>query len=144
MSTQIEKLNTNARYFILRNGDSALSMRDISMSADKKALTTMLDTLPQYHQQYLKPGHKARNFRYKSKTGEFVLNEVHLYIPPDSLAKAGSSYVIDLNKIQKMEVLKKDAARTTGSYIVGFVFLGVAVLAVGIVIFAASGGIGFD
>ena len=134
---QIVELQNNARYFVLRNGNTALGMTDISLSTDKKSLQCRLDTLPKYHQLHLRRGHRTDNFQYKS-TERFVLNEVHLYIPQDTLAKPGSAYTLALDKVQKMETIKKDAGRTTGSYALGFVVFGIGVIAAGLVIFAAN------
>jgi hypothetical protein len=141
---QIVELRGNGRYFILRNGNTSLSMSDILLSTDKKTLQCRLDTLPKYHQLHLKHGHRNGNFQYKIKAEKFVLNEVHLYIPNDTLAKPGSTYTLALDKVQKMETIKKDAGRTTGSYALGFVFFGISVIAAGLVIFALSGGINFQ
>ena len=43
---QIVELQNKARYFVLRNGNTALEMTDISFSADKTILECRLDTLP--------------------------------------------------------------------------------------------------
>jgi len=142
--TQILELQNKARYFVLRNGNSAFSMADISLSDDKKTLRCRLDTLPKYHQLHLKRGHKTGTFRYEIKTEEFVLNEVHLHIPEDTLAKAGSTYTLDLNKVQRMEIIEKDGGRTAGSHLVGFLCFTLLALAAGLTLFAALGGVGFE
>ena len=136
--TQILELQNKARYFVLRNGNIALSMTDISLSGDKKTLQCRLDTVPQYHQLHLKRGHKKGTLRYEKKTEEFVLNEVHLYISEDTLAKAGNTYTFALDKVQKMEIIEKDGGRTTGSHVVGFLCVVLGALVVFGFLWAAS------
>lgn len=50
--------------------------------------------------------------------GILVLNEVHFHIQPDNTAVIGS-YTLQLDKIQKIEVIEKDKKRTTNSHIFG-------------------------
>lgn len=65
-----------------------------------------------------------------------MLNEVHFYITPDTVPKFGK-YTLDLNKVQKIEVIEKDKKRTTGSYVLG----GLIITSVIILITAAISGI---
>ena len=47
-----------------------------------------------------------------------VFNQVHIYVAPDTNIIAGN-YVLQLSDIKKIELIKKDKAKTTASYVVG-------------------------
>jgi hypothetical protein len=126
------------RYFILRSGQEALYMSHMDLSPDRKSLSCMLDKLPQDHQLYLLHG-IGGNMRYKKKNPDtVVLNEVHFFISHDSTALAGYPYVLDLGKVQKVEVLIKDKSRTTTSYILGGLGITLGIVAVAAIIVAAT------
>jgi len=98
------------RYFVLRSGASpgkAYHLSNMVESADKKSLTCTLDTLPAEHQLHLSNG-RGGKMRYKRHQPEkAVLSEIHLYILNDDSIVAGNNYTLVLDKIQKIEVLKK-------------------------------------
>src|ERR1043165_5172692 len=78
----IDSLKMLNRYFILRSGQQAFYMKDMSLSKDRKTLTATLDTLPPEHQLYLTNGRNGK-MQYKKYKPEdqFVFSEVHLYAP---------------------------------------------------------------
>jgi hypothetical protein len=122
------------RYFILRNGDSAYHMNNISNYKD--LLTCKLEALPTEHSLHLRHGING-NMRFKKyKTDSVVLKEVHIYQKKDPDANTGNDYTLMYNKIERIEVLEKNKTRTTISYVLG----GIAIIApiVGLVGLAAS------
>lgn len=124
------------RYFILQSGSEALYMSHPELSPDRKTLTCLLDTLPSEHQLYLSHG-LGGHMRYKKyKPDSVVLSEVYFFIPPDSTVRTGSSFTLDLSRIQKVEVLIKDKGRTTRSYIQGGLGITLGVVGVAAIIFA--------
>jgi hypothetical protein len=126
------------RYFILRTDSTVYHMSGIALSQDKKELTCMLEGVPIEHLLHLQNGINGK-MRYKrTKTDLPVLNEVHLYIAPDSTAIYGSMYTLELDKIQKIEVLEKDHGRTTRSWILGSLGVTVAVTGAAVLVFAAA------
>ena len=126
------------RYFILRSGQEALYMSHAELSPDRKYLTCRLDTLPPAHELYLHKG-IGGHMRYKiSNPDTVVLSEVHFFIPYDSATHPGSSYTLDLGKVQKVEILTKDKGRTTQSYVLGAVGITLGVVAVAAIIIAAT------
>ena len=66
-----------------------------------------------------------------------VLDEVHFYIQPDSVAVPGM-YNLQLSQIQKIEVIEKDKKRTTTSYILGTIGITLGALALPILIYIAA------
>jgi hypothetical protein len=143
MNKNVVTENLNApelanRYFILRNGANAYHMQNLVVSEDKKSITCHLDSLPANHTLHLVKG-RGGAMRYKKTSVEVdVLNEVHFYIPFDTLAKADSDYVLSLDKVQKIEVLEKDKGKTTTSYILGGLAVTIGVIAVAAAIAAAT------
>jgi hypothetical protein len=114
----VDSLKLQNRYFVLRSGDNAYYMKNLSLSADQTTLNATLDALPPEHSLHLANGYKGK-MRYRSRSLDVaVLSEVHFYIPEDTLAKPGN-YTLSLDKVQKIEVLEKDKGRTTGSYVIG-------------------------
>lgn len=135
-TTKIDTLKSINKYFILRNGVDAYFMENATLSEDKKVISCHLDTLSADHKLHLTKG-RGGKMRYNEKEPEVaLLTEVHIYIPFDSTAKLNSDYIFPADKIQKMELLEKNKARTTNSYIIGGVgfiigFLAIAVLMAG-------------
>lgn len=124
----LQKLN---RYFILRNGDDALYIRNIELSADQQSAHCVLDYLPNEHKLHLVNGRNGKKSYKKNEVSDLaVLNEVHFYIPKDNTAVAGE-YTLQLNNVTRIEVIEHDKKRTTNSYVLGAIggTLGVAALA---------------
>ena len=131
-------LKNQHRDFILRSGDKAWYMREMSLSNDQRILTADLDTLPLSHRLHLKNGVRGK-MRYdgRKEGHKEVLTEVHLYIPADTILKPGPMS-LSLDKIQKIEVLEKDKGRTTGSYIVGALGYTIGAMVIAGIIIAAT------
>lgn len=132
------------KYFILRQGSSAYAMKQIVVDKEKNALTCVLETVPPEHRLYLNP----RNTKYTYKeakdeesasTGNRVkapvLKEVHIYIKEEVPAVLNQQITIMLDQINMIEVLEHDRSRTTSSYVLGGVGLGVgAIVLAGVII----------
>jgi hypothetical protein len=134
----VDSLRLSDRYFILRNGSEAYYMNNISLSADKKTLNCNLDILPVNHQFHLAKGRNGK-MKYNKNEPEdlLVLNEVHFFIQPDNTATPGK-YTLELDKVQKIEVIEKDKKRTTSSYVIGSLGYTVGSLVVVAIIIAAT------
>jgi hypothetical protein len=52
--------------------------------------------------------------------GQKVLNEVHFYIPSDTKITMGPNS-LNIIRVEKIEILEKDKARTSGSRVIGVV-----------------------
>ena len=132
---KIDSLKLVKRYFVLREGNNAYYMNNLQLSADHTVITCSLDTLAPDHKLHLERGinHHLRYKKYDPNQWG-VLNEVHLYIQPDTTAAIGP-YSLKLNQVQKIEVLQKDQKRTTNSYVLGTLgyTAGVAVLVTAII-----------
>ena len=127
--TVVDSLKQQARYFILQSGNQAFNMKDIGLAADQKTFDCTLDTIPYYHQLHLANGHKEKmKYKKDEPISSTVLNEVHFYIQPDGTTMLGQ-YQLPLDKIQKIEVIKKDEKRTANSHVIGWVSFSVVVLA---------------
>lgn len=138
---KIDSLKSVNRYFVLRAGSNAYYMNHLQLSADHTVITCSLDTLAPEHKLHLACG-VNHHLRYKKRDPNQpgVLNEVHLYIQPDTTAVPGP-YSLNLNQVQKIEVLQKDVKRTTNSYVLGGLALaiGVTVLVSAIALAAVMG-----
>ena len=131
----IDSLNLQARYFILRNGSQAYYMENISFSTDQKTLYCILDTLSPDHKLHLTNGRRGK-MQYNLED-LYILNEVHFYIQPDTLATLGR-YTLQLDNVQKIEVIEKDKKRTTNSYVIGALGYTIGALAVVTIIALAT------
>jgi hypothetical protein len=110
----ITDLKMKNRYFILRNGSEAFAMKNISISSDRKDLQCNLETVPFDHTLHLNRTEKSKltyNKPGKAEDESPVLDEVHLYISPDSNIVA-SPYTLALGRIKKTEVLEEDKVKT--------------------------------
>ncbi len=134
----IDSLKLQNRYFVLRNGGQSYYMNNIGLSTDKKTLTCTLEVLPTNHQFHLVKGRKG-NMIYKKNDPEdlMVLNEVHFFIQPDNSVAMGQ-YTLQLDKVEKIEVIQKDKGRSTSSYVIGSIGITVGALAVVAIIVAAT------
>jgi hypothetical protein len=115
----IDSLKVQDRYFVLRSGSQAYAMTNVSLSSDQQTLHANLEQLPENHQFHLVNGRRGqKQFKKSDPQDLMVLNEVHFYIQPDSAITTGK-YVLDLNKVQKLEIIEKDKKRTSNSYVIG-------------------------
>lgn len=134
----VDSLKQHGRYFILRDGKKAFYMNNIVMSDNRKVISCTLDSLPDNHKLYLTYARKGRMLYKKSNPADKgVLNEVHFFIDPAESTSVGN-YTLQLDKVQKIEVIEKDKSRTTVSYILGGLGITAGAIAVSAIIFAAS------
>jgi len=117
----VDSLKKSNRYFILRNGDHAFYIKNIELSADQKTAQCVLEYLPPEHLTHIKNGIKGKKqYKRTSPVNMDVVNEVHFFIPDDNTAGIGN-YTLQLDKVNKIEVLEHDKKRTTNSYVLGAV-----------------------
>ena len=135
----IENLKTEKKYFILRDGNQAFAMNGITFSPDQKIIQCTLGDLPIEHKLHLtskKMKYNKTNFTDEDQTG--VLNEVHIYINSNGNTVAGA-YTLPLDRVDKIEILEKDKAKTRASYGTGVAIgVGGAALLVGGIIAIAT------
>lgn len=131
---QISTLKDANKIFILRNGSQSYLMRNVNVDQDKMQINGTLDTVPAEHQLYIsKPGKR----KYKTEQRP-VLTEVHLYANNKVTAGNGQDIALNLGDIDKIEIIEKDGARTTSSYILGGLGFTLGALVVMAVIIAAT------
>lgn len=111
----IDSLNNQNRYFILRSGNRAYTMKNVSIQSGKAAIKCILDDLTIAHVLYLSHGRYGKMV-YKPRRDLPVLTEVHLFIPPDSSLSNGN-YSLSLSKISKIAIIEKDKRRTTTNFV---------------------------
>ena len=135
----IDSLQSEGRYFVLRTGDKAYHLKGIKLSADQKSFEATLEALSSDHGLHLTKGVNGR-MRYQPRFPNLsVLNEVHLYSStPLGTNKIGSLVNVDLDKIEKIEVIEKDKGRTTSSYVIGAIGYTVGAVAIAGVIIALT------
>ena len=135
---KIDSLKLVNRYFVLREGSNAYYMNHLQFNADHTVITCTLDSLAPEHKLHLVNGinHNQRYKKYDpNQLG--VLNEVHLYIQPDTTANLGA-YSLNVSQVQKIEVIQKDQKRTTNSYVLGTLGFTLVTVALASAIFAAT------
>jgi hypothetical protein len=133
-----DSLNKDSRYFILRSGSEAYHMKSISLSDDRTTIECTLDLLTANHQLYVSNGGRsAMRYKLHEPNEASVLNEVHFYIDPDNRITSGH-YILQLDKVQKIEVIEKDKKRTMNSYVIGALGYTVGAIAVVGIIIAAT------
>jgi hypothetical protein len=138
-ATSVDSLKKINRYFILRNGDEAYYMKNIELSTDQKTAQCVLETLPLEHLTHLTNGIKGKGeYKRTSPANMNVVNEVHFFMEKDKKAEIGN-YTLQLDKVNRIEVLEHDKKRTTNSYVVGAVGYTLGSLAVvGLIILATK------
>lgn len=130
----------SSKYFILRQGTNSYALKNITIDNEKMTLNATLETVSDLHMLYL----KAKNERYRYHKGDKenqesgVLNEVHIYSNNTEPLDVTKAFVLPLGQIQKIEVIEHDRSRTTTSYVLGGVGIGLGVVAVTTVIVALT------
>ncbi len=130
----------SSKYYILRNGNDALAMKNISISNDRKNVQCTLAELPFEHKLHVSNGSNGKmKYKRKSYTDDdetAVLNEVHIYIAPGSITNTGA-YTLILENIQKAEIIEKNKIKTRNSHAMGTgIAIGATVLVLGVVVAA--------
>ena len=133
-----DSLHMLNRYFILRCNGRAYSMIMTELSADRKTASCVLEPLSNNHLLYAETG-GSNKMMYKKNSVEqsAVLSEVHFYTSPDPDVKVGP-YILQLDKVTKIEVIEFDKKRTTNSYVIGAVGYTLGGLALAAIIIAAT------
>ena len=136
-ATSFNNFQDTNKYYILRTGSEAFSMKNISITNDRKNVQCRLEELPIEHQLYIKNGAVGK-MKYKSSEVEDetgVLNEVHIYITPGSKTEKGL-YTLALENIQRAEIIEKDKVKTKKSHTTGTI-IGISGTVVGVLGIAA-------
>lgn len=139
-AAKIDSLKKANRTFILRNGNNAFLMNNLVLGTGKTEIGCSLETLLSFNELHLTNGRKER-MRYKKNIPAdiSVLNEVHVFIAPDSTAVAVSEkYNVSLDNVKRIEVIEKDKQRTSASYILGGLGITAAILLIALAIFAST------
>jgi hypothetical protein len=137
-AARLDSLGTTNRYLILRNGTGyAYRVTNLRVQPDRRTATVFLDTINTLHLFYLSGG--GGNSRYKKAMvqQEQVVNEAHIYQPFDKTVKRGD-YVLELDKVQRIEMLQHDAKRSTNSHVLGALGVAAGSLLIATLIFAAT------
>lgn len=137
-ATTIDMLKNNGRVFILRDGKNAFLINEPVVSEAKNKMDCILDTVSDINKLHLTLGRKGK-MKYKKviPSDKAVLNEVHVYVDAGSNPALGS-YSIPLESINKIEVIKKDEHKTTGSHLLGGIGIILGAGLAAIIIFIAT------
>ena len=110
-------------------------MQNLTMNTDNKTLACKLAMVDLSHTKYLVVD-KKKGLPYHPANGDsLIMDEVHIYIPSDESLQYETYYVLDVNKISKIETLEKDKKRTSLSTVLsttGIVLTLVAITYIGI------------
>ena len=136
--------NQMDKYFILRQGSSAYAMKQIVVDKEKNTLTCVLETVPPQHRLYLNSRSAKYVYNYEkddeygnvnTKVKAPVLREVHIYVKNEVPALLNQQVTIQLDQIDMIEILEHDSSRTTSSYVLGGIGIGVgAIVLAGVII----------
>ncbi len=128
--------NSVQKYFILRKGENSYSLHDIIVDQQAMTLRGRLGTVPPAHRLYLEA--KRNSLIYKEDEGGAVLNEVHIYIQENVSIDTAAIVTLPLDKIVKIEVIQHDRKRTTSSYVLGGLGIGLGVMVLAGVVIALT------
>jgi hypothetical protein len=107
-------------------------MKGAGITKNKQAIVSSLQNPGVDHRLHLMNGRHGK-LKYDTRVSHdlHVLNEVHFYIMPDANITPGPNN-LNLNSIQKIEIIEKDKKRTTNSTVVGVLvgLAGVSALAI--------------
>ncbi len=126
----IDSLKNMNRYFILRHNEMAFYMKQLELSKDQRSVSCTLEYLPANHLFSSQKGNYSKKYRKSDPDQSEIVNEVHFYIKDSSKLQPGS-FTLQLEEIEKIEMIQHDKKRTTNSYVIGTVVtvLGTAALA---------------
>lgn len=124
------------KYFILRQGTSSYALKNVSVDNINMTLNATLEPVGDLHLVYVET--KRESYRYNQQKESDVLNEVHIYSKNTTLPDINKTFTLPLDQIEKIEVIEHDKSRTTSSYVLGGVGIGLGVVAVAAVIVALT------
>ncbi len=113
----IDELRMQKKTFILRQGSKSYLLKNLTVDDQKMIISATMDTIPRMHTLYVTP-HKKQIYK-KAKAQDAVLNEVHIYVPAGVSANSGQGLSLNMGDIEKIEIIQKDAGKTTTSFILG-------------------------
>ena len=127
------------KYFILQQGGRSYAMSNIEVDQQAQVLSFKLSALPPEHTLYTTPGQQKVAKRYKKNQPEkAVLTEVHLFTNMATKLDTLSTVRLPLSNLEKIEVIEHDKGRTSTSYVLGGIGIGLATVAVALVIVALT------
>jgi hypothetical protein len=130
----IRRLQSEDKYFILHAENKTMAMNDLKIKDDN--IEADLDSLPDYHAQYLHPKTDKPNI-VKSKDKRFTLFEVHMYYP-GSIDSTAAHFSVPVSRIERVDVYEFDPKTTNTNHVLSTVgVIGGALLVVGIISFIA-------
>ena len=114
--SSLKELNTKGKYFILRKGENAYALSNVSVDDAKMTLTAKPETVPPEHEVYIST--KKNRYQYSKGRGEgIVMTEVHIFQSDTSSVDTTSLYTFPLSDVKKIEIIeydkKKSQLRTT-------------------------------
>jgi hypothetical protein len=128
--------NSQQKYFILRKGVNSYAIRDIIVDQQAMTLSGHLSPVPAEHQLYLNA--EKSKMRYKDNEGGNILNEIHIYVQDKSVIDTQGQFTLPLDQIVRIEVIQHDRKRTTSSYVLGGIGIGLGVMVLAGVIIALT------
>lgn len=115
---------TPGKYFILHKGAETYGLNNISVDKNNLTMSGKLSAVDPSHFLYINA--KGRGYRYNDKNRE-VLNEIHIYVNNSASIDTVNPIVLPLSQVEKIEVIEHDRARTTTSYVLGGIGIGIGV-----------------
>lgn len=129
--------NQPDKYFILRSGANAYTMKQITVDKDQFTMTCTLEAVPPEHRLYVNAG--SNKYVYKDKPeSASVLKEVHVYVKESVSVVTNQLMVIPLDQVNMIEVIEHDKSRTNTSYVLGGIGIGLGVIVLTGVIIALT------
>jgi len=141
----LKKLNTENKFFIIRNKDHSYAMKNLVLDGAHMAINASLREIPKGHHLYI----NATNDTYSDDTYNDdtyrvpaqgtpeveLFQEVHLFVNDTTSLDITHPFVLPFSAVEKIEVIENDKKRTTNSHVWGAICIA---LGVGLVIVLAS------
>jgi hypothetical protein len=125
----------STKYFILHQGQNTYAFNGINVDKNKLMMSGKLSAVDPSHLLYIHA--KKGNYKYKSDNAD-VLNEIHIYVNNNKVFDTINTAELLLSQVEKIEVIQHDKKRTTSSYVLGGLGIGIGAMVVAGIIIALT------
>ncbi|MES2649202.1 MAG: hypothetical protein V4717_20155 [Bacteroidota bacterium] len=115
----LKKLSNQNKFFILRTKDYSYAMRNIVFDETSMTMKGIISELPVEHFLYVDAIGNKYKIPKRGNAEYSLLEEVHLFVTNSTQIDTLQPFVLPLSAVERIEVIEKDAKRTTSSYVWG-------------------------
>jgi len=127
----LKKLDTENKFFIIRNKDHSYAMKNLVLDEAHMAINASLQEIPKGHHLYINATddkysddtYNDDTYRIPAKGTQEVelFQEVHLFVNDTASLDITHPLVLPFSAVEKIEVIENDKKRTTNSHVWGAV-----------------------